>query len=150
MKLSKASTNVLVAGVLIVGFLFVEGRFGAAPHRVSTNPGWKSDLEAAKQEAAKAGKPVLLEFGATWCGPCKEMEEEVFSTAEFQDAAKKFVLVHIDVDEQHGVADQYGVNPIPDIRFLSSKGKELHHVEGSESLPELLADMKTALEKNPA
>jgi thiol:disulfide interchange protein len=58
---------------------------------------WLTDLEQAKQVAAKNGKDLLIDFtGSTWCGWCMELEREVFATDEFAPAAKDFVLVRLD------------------------------------------------------
>jgi protein disulfide-isomerase len=58
---------------------------------------WLTDLEKAKQVAAKNGKDLLIVFtGSTWCDWCMELEREVFATDEFAPAAKDFVLVRLD------------------------------------------------------
>ena len=60
--------------------------------------GWQTDVDAAIALAKKEGKSVMLEFtGSDWCPPCKRLEEEVFSKAEFgPEANKTFVLVRFD------------------------------------------------------
>ena len=54
--------------------------------------GWITDYEAAKKQAAKEGKDILMDFtGSDWCGWCIKLKDEVFSTPEFKSWAKNNV-----------------------------------------------------------
>ena len=54
----------------------------------------------------------------------------MFPTEEFKAKAKDFVFVHIDTDKQPSVSARFGVGGIPDLRFLTSDGTEVHKVVG--------------------
>lgn len=60
--------------------------------------GWLTDMEAAKAQATKEKKDLLLDFtGSDWCGWCIKLNEEVFSKEPFKAGTKdKFVLVELD------------------------------------------------------
>ena len=64
----------------------------------STPEGWTDDFEAAKAQAEKEGKLLLVDFsGSDWCGWCMKLDSEVFAKPEFLKGVKKdFVLVMID------------------------------------------------------
>lgn len=64
--------------------------------------GWTSNLEAAKAQAKKENKKILLDFtGSDWCIWCKKLDAEVFSKQEFKDyAAKRLVLVEVDFPQR--------------------------------------------------
>src|SRR5690348_3430865 len=61
-------------------------------------PGWGTDLEKAKQQAARDHKLVLLNFsGSDWCIPCIKMHDNIFGTASFKDfAGSHLELVNAD------------------------------------------------------
>jgi thiol:disulfide interchange protein len=64
----------------------------------STKAGWLVDLDEAYAISAKEGKPILANFtGSDWCGWCKKLDADVFSKPEFQDWAKKNVVL-LEVD----------------------------------------------------
>lgn len=104
---------------------------------------WYYNLEEGLKVAKATNRMVFLDFNATWCGPCQMYKREVFPTAEFKAMARYFVFVDIDTDEQSGLARQYGVSGIPDLRFLRSDGTEVHKVVGYKGMA-LLQDMESA------
>ncbi len=63
------------------------------------------------QDIIKGDKPVLVDFFATWCGPCKAMSPVVESVGkELQGQAR---VLKIDVDKNQAIAAQYGVQAVP-------------------------------------
>lgn len=118
----------------------------AVQKKQAATAGWMKDLPAALAKAKKTGQLVMVDFNATWCGPCQLYKQKVFLTAEFKNAAKNVILVEIDTDDQPAIARKYGVNPIPDIRFFSPKGKQVDQVIGYIG-PELTKKLTSAKRK---
>lgn len=75
-------------------------------------------------EVLKSEKPVLVDFWATWCGPCMRQAPIVEELA-----AEGYSVGKVDVDQQPDLAGQYGVMSIP-ILIVFKGGKEVHRVVG--------------------
>ncbi|HMS54336.1 MAG TPA: thioredoxin domain-containing protein [Fimbriimonadaceae bacterium] len=105
---------------------------------------WFQNLDEAFKVAKATNKLVMIDFNATWCGPCQMLKREVFGTEEFKEMGKYFVFVDIDTDHNPGIAKQFNVSGIPDIRFLTADGKEIHKVVGYGGKASFLAEMNKA------
>jgi thioredoxin 1 len=62
------------------------------------------------------GKPVVIDFWATWCGPCQRMTPLIEALAEDYDG--KAIVGKCNVDEEDELAMQFGVRSIPTVVFL--------------------------------
>jgi thioredoxin 1 len=75
------------------------------------------------QVVLKAGAPVLVEFGATWCAPCKRLEPELEKLAAEQGG--KVTLAKLDVDESADLTMRYQVMSVPTtILFVNGQAME--------------------------
>jgi thioredoxin len=94
-----------------------------------------SDLPAVTEDNFKAKVldstlPVLVEFGATWCHPCKALEPILKALA--QDWAGKVTLLSVDVDQCVALTTTYGVMSVPTV-FLFVKGQPVERMTGLQS-----------------
>ena len=62
-------------------------------------------------EVLKSDKPVLVDFWATWCGPCRMLAPTIAKIAEEQEGKVK--VCKLDVDEAQEIAIRYGISSIP-------------------------------------
>lgn len=70
------------------------------------------------QEVLKADKPVLVDFWAEWCGPCKSMEPALQSAAvQFEGSVS---IVRLDVDNNQETTMKYGVRGIPTLMLFKN------------------------------
>ena len=88
---------------------------------------WAKDEGTALGLAASQGKPLILDFSADWCQPCKEMEVKVFGNEEVRRELSRFVLGRIDCTEDDDVVvavkKKYGADTLPTVVVLGSDGK---------------------------
>ena len=127
--------------------------------------GWTIDFEAAKAQAAKEGKLLLVDFtGSDWCVWCKKLDEEVFSKKEFTEAAQKdFVLVQIDSPrdtsklsfktrmQNSALVNKYGIKGYPSVLLMNAEGVKLAKTGYKKGGPDAylthLAELKEIAQK---
>ena len=68
------------------------------------------------EEVLKADRPVLADFSASWCGPCKKLQPIVEELAREYDG--RVNIVHIDVDRARETAARYGIMSVPSLFFF--------------------------------
>lgn len=83
---------------------------------------WEKDFKKAQAIARETGRPMLLDFTAVWCKPCRMMDEQFWVLPEVARAAKPFVAVKIDFDNRRDLVGKYGVSAIPFVAFTDPLG----------------------------
>ena len=78
--------------------------------------------EDFEQSVIQADTPVLVDFYADWCGPCKTQAPILGQLAEEFDGKIKFAKVDIDVDGNKDLAVKYGVLSVPTLILFSNGG----------------------------
>ena len=88
------------------------------------------------QEVIQASTPVLVDFWAEWCGPCKMISPILDELAE--EYSGRVRVGKVNIDDQQGLAAQYGVNAIPTL-LLFKQGQVTEQLVGARSKRELKA-----------
>jgi thiol:disulfide interchange protein DsbD len=98
------------------------------------NPGssiqWLSYSEAILDQASMEAKPVLMDFYADWCAPCKELDMHTFTDPEIIEKSKEFYMIKVDLTssentQAEALRKKYGARGVPTLVFLDPDGKEM-------------------------
>ena len=90
------------------------------------------------KEVLQSQSPVLVDFWAEWCGPCKMIAPVLNELADEYDGRVKIGKVNI--DEQQGLAAEYGIRAIPTL-LVFNKGQVADQVVGARSKRDLKASL---------
>ena len=99
--------------------------------------------DSFSNEVLNSELPVLVDFWAEWCGPCKMLTPTIESIAE--DYQGKSDIVKINVDEAPGIATKFGIRSIPSI-LLFKNGEVIEQRVGAVSKEELTSLLDKLIE----
>lgn len=88
-----------------------------------------------KEKISQKDKPVLVDFWASWCGPCKMVAPELEAVG--QEYEGKAVVMKVNVDEQQQLASNYNVMGIPTL-LLFKDGVEVERIVGYRPRKDLM------------
>ncbi|MCE5336473.1 MAG: thioredoxin family protein [Desulfobacteraceae bacterium] len=126
----KAGTGVL--GIVLA--LYV----GSSPFLVGEGVKWTPYTEKALEDAIASGRPVVVDFYADWCAPCRMMDRLTFRDAGVMEAAERdFVMIRVDLtrreeNSSQKLARRFRVMGVPTVVFLEPGGAENRELRVSE------------------
>lgn len=107
-------------------------------------PNWNRNFQEALKTARAEGRPLLVDYWADWCVPCRHMDEQLWNTKEILAYQGKFVFVRLNYDTSPAMSSRYGVEGIPSVIFLDPWGNLIGQTSGFDG-PQLYEDMMKSI-----
>lgn len=125
-------------------FLFICGIWDA-----NAQVNWENDYEKALQISKETGKPLLLDFTASWCGNCRRMEQTFWTRADVQEFSSQIVFVKLDADTNVSLKEKYNVSGLPHVIMTDSWGEKLDsHVGFGQNADRVIIEKLNTIPKN--
>ncbi|MFH0785949.1 MAG: cytochrome c biogenesis protein CcdA [Pseudomonadota bacterium] len=102
---------------------------------------WRPYTEVTLREAQNLKKPVIIDFYATWCTPCRELDDVTFHDASVvKQSESDFIMVKVDVTKagnalNERLLQEFGIKGVPTVVFLDTNGKERQDLRLVDYLP---------------
>lgn len=101
---------------------------------------WQPYSRSLVEQAAREGRPVLIDFSADWCLPCRELEHGAFRHPEAVRLSQEFVRLKVDATDSRPPAvrealQRYQVRGVPTVVFLDSGGQEVREARILSNVP---------------
>jgi thiol:disulfide interchange protein DsbD len=157
---SSARSFAFKAVRLAIGIIFLAIAFwwGMPEQGVSSGPeiDWKPYSQELLQEKSP-GVPVVIDFYADWCIPCKELDKLTFSDERVVEISRDFLMLKADMTRENSpevknLISEYGIRGVPTVVFVGADGDEREdlRVVQFEDADEILARLKMIHQKQPA
>jgi thiol:disulfide interchange protein DsbD len=130
----------LKSGAGIIGLVVATYMMGSL---IMQGPGvqWQAYSNQLLSAAIEKQKPVIIDFSAAWCAPCRELDEVTFHNREVvKQAEQDFIMIKVDLTRKGNhdsdrLLQKYDVKGVPTIVFLDRRGKERRDLRLVDFLP---------------
>lgn len=137
----KKSLLVLTTALLAV--------FAQASDFPKGSPNFATSADTVMKAAKENGKPTILVFSASWCGPCQEMKKDVYPSAAVKPFHEQFNWAYLDIDVPANgkLFESHKLESVPHLLFLDASGKTIEQQEGGLAPEEFAQKLQSVLKK---
>ncbi len=113
------------------------------------SPKFATTADTVMTAAKTNGKPTILVFSASWCGPCQEMKKDVYPSAAVKPFHDQFNWAYLDIDVAANTKlfESHKLESVPHLLFLDTAGKTIDQQEGSSTPAEFAKKLTQVLKK---
>ncbi|WP_395054914.1 thioredoxin family protein [Flavobacterium sp.] len=106
------------------------------------NASWITSFEEAQKLSLATNKFIVVDFWATWCGPCKKMDYDSWSDQEVGVILQDYIQLKIDIDTNRELANKYDIKSIPNMFIMDGNGKVVYSFLGYRNASELKKEIE--------
>jgi len=119
----------IVKSIVAIAMIAAAVWIGKPEPRESWSLPWQHYSDDLLVEARDTGKPVVIDFYADWCIPCKELDEVTFKDQRLKKYVDRFVFLKVDLTQNEDgaswrIRERYGIRGVPTVLFLNPSGEE--------------------------
>jgi thiol:disulfide interchange protein DsbD len=139
--------RLLAAAMLVTGVMMAPAirLNGASSGELTEHLAWQSFDQAAVQAAVAGGGPVILDFYADWCAPCRELDEKTFPAPDVSAVLESYSRFKVNLtrssEGNQALVTEYGVVGVPTV-IVFSGGDEVFRITGFEPPAQFLARLR--------
>lgn len=122
----------------------VTGTLAAGETQGTDDPGtarlaWRRSYKQAAEEARQRRRPILIKITATWCGPCRQMQQLTYTDERVRRRLRRdFVLLELDADEHSELVQDFRVQAYPTTLVVSPELNVVKRMSGFQSANDLV------------
>lgn len=136
------SASLFLALVAVAAISFATRPPAQADDHEGPRLAWRKNYKQACDEARRRKRPILVRITASWCGPCRQMQQLTFTDDRLKRKLRKdFVLLEVDADEHPDLVTAFHVEAFPTTLVVSPELKVVSRMTGFKSAPDLISSL---------